>query len=87
MFKYSTILVLAFLLFSSATAIAQDDITPERKQAIDSLAMEKVKDLSKYISIIGNKETSFSEANRVIERTLELFAPNSQIGASSLYRK
>jgi len=87
MFKYSTILVLAFLLFSSATAIAQDDITPERKQAIDSLAMEKVKDLSKYISIIGNKETSFSEANRVIERTLELFAPNSQIGVSSLYRK
>ncbi len=87
MFKYSTILVLAFLMFSSSSVMAQDDITPERKQAIDSLAMEKVKDLSKYISIIGNKETSFSEANRVIDRTLELFAPNSQIGVSSLYRK
>ncbi len=87
MYRYSTILVIVFLIFSSTNTMAQDDISPERKQAIDSLAMEKVKDLSKYISIIGNKETSFSEANRVIERTLELFAPNSQIGVSSLYRK
>jgi len=87
MLRYSTIIVLAFLMLSSAGVMAQDEITPERKQAIDSLAMEKVKDLSKYISIIGNKETSFSEANRVIDRTLELFAPNSQIGVSSLYRK
>ena len=33
------------------------DISPARKQAIDSLALEKVRDLSKYISIIGNKKT------------------------------
>ena len=36
-------------------AIAQDEISPERKQAIDSLALEKVRDLSKYISLIGDK--------------------------------
>lgn len=87
MFKHTKIILLAFILLGSSQIWAQDDISPERKQAIDSLAMEKVKDLSKYISIIGSKETSFSEANRVIERTLELFAPNSQMGVSSLYRK
>jgi hypothetical protein len=87
MFKYKTIIVLVFMLFGTTTIWAQDEISPDRKQAIDSLAMEKVKDLSKYITIIGSKETSFSEANRVIDRTLELFAPNSQIGVSSLYRK
>ncbi len=61
-------------------------ISPQRKQAIDSLALEKVKDLSKYISIIGNKQTPFSEANRVIERAVELFADGSEIGVSSLNR-
>ncbi len=71
----------------STVAFAQPEISPERKQAIDSLALEKVKDLGKYISIIGNKETPFSEANRVIERALELFAPGSQMGVSSLNRK
>ncbi len=64
-------------------AIAQDDISPERKMAIDSLALEKVRDLSKYISIIGDKKTQWSEANRVIERTLELFADGAQMGVSS----
>lgn len=64
---------------------AQPQISPERKAAIDSLALEKVRDLSKYISIIGNKETPWSEANRVIERTLELFMPGSQMGVSSLF--
>lgn len=84
-YKFIILTIVGLISFS---AFAQDDeISPERKQAIDSLALEKVKDLSKYISIIGNKETSFSEANRVIERTLELFAENSQIGVSSLYRK
>lgn len=87
MTKYSKIIILALLFFSTASLMAQDGISADRKQAIDSLAMEKVKDLSKYISIIGNKQTSFSEANRVIDRTLELFAPNSQIGVSSLYIK
>ncbi|HNS47330.1 MAG TPA: hypothetical protein PKH94_08840, partial [Bacteroidales bacterium] len=33
----------------------------------------------------GDKETPWSEANRVIERTLELFMPGSQMGVSSLF--
>jgi hypothetical protein len=69
------------------SAIAQPQLSPERKQAIDSLALEKVKDLGKYISIIGNKDTPFSEANRVIDRALELFADGAQMGVSSLNRK
>lgn len=63
------------------------DISPARKQAIDSLALEKVRDLSKYISIIGNKKTPFSEATRVMDRAEELFAPDSEMGVSSLNRK
>jgi hypothetical protein len=74
-------------VFFSQTIVAQDNISPERKMAIDSLALEKVRDLSKYISIIGNKETAWSEANRVIERTLELFTEEAQMGVSSLNRK
>ncbi|WKN41049.1 hypothetical protein [Tunicatimonas pelagia] len=65
-------------------AHAQETISPERKLAIDSLALEKVRDLSKYISIIGNKDTPFSEANRVIDRAEELFATGAEIGVSSL---
>ncbi len=65
-------------------ATAQDDLSPERKQAVDSLALEKVRDLSKYISIIGSKETPWSEANRVIDRAEELFMPESEIGVSSI---
>jgi len=68
-------------------AIAQDEISPERKQAIDSLALEKVRDLSKYISLIGDKGTEFSEANRVIDRAEELFMEGSEIGVSSIYRE
>jgi len=80
--------ILAIFLFISASAVlAQPEISPERKQAIDSLALEKVKDLGKYISIIGNKNTPFSEANRVIDRALELFAEGSQMGVSSLNSK
>jgi len=75
----------------SAAALAQqkggNDISPERKQAIDSLALEKVRDLSKYIGIIGSKKTPFSEANRVMDRAEELFAPDSEMGVSSLNRK
>ncbi|WP_374988005.1 hypothetical protein [Marinoscillum sp. MHG1-6] len=59
-------------------------INPKRKQAIDSLALEKVKDLSKYISLIGDKETPYSEATRVMDRAEELFAPDSEMGVSSL---
>lgn len=82
--QYITILTL--VLFAHLTK-AQDDVEPERKQAIDSLALEKVKDLSKYISIIGNKSTAFSEAQRVMDRAEELFAADSEMGVSSLNRE
>ena len=69
--------------FASANhATAQDNLSPQRKQAIDSLALEKVRDLSKYISIIGDKSTPWSDAQRVIERAVELFMENSEIGVS-----
>ena len=72
----------------SCAAFSQNaDISPARKQAIDSLALEKVRDLSKYISIIGNKKTPFSEATRVMDRAEELFAADSEMGVSSLNRK
>lgn len=87
MSKIKILLIAVFLISISASAFSQAHISPERKRAIDSLAMEKIRDLSKYISIVGSKETPFSEANRVIERTLELFADDSQIGVSSLHRK
>lgn len=81
--KYSFAFVIALAI--NLTAHAQEgEISPERKQAIDSLALEKVRDLSKYISIIGNKETAFSEAQRVMDRAEELFAPDSEMGVSSL---
>lgn len=75
-----------FLIGISANAQTAE-ISPERKQAIDSLALEKVRDLSKYISIIGNKNTPFSEATRVMDRAEELFAPDAEMGVSSLNRK
>lgn len=80
---------LAILLgFCATLALAQtDNISPQRKQAIDSLALEKVRDLSKYISIIGSKKTPFSEATRVMDRAEELFAPGSEMGVSALGRK
>lgn len=79
--------VLALTLLVSAGAFAQNNIDPRRKQAIDSLALEKVKDLSKYISIIGKKDTQFSEAQRVMDRAEELFAEGSEMGVSSLERE
>ena len=79
--KYILILT-AVLCYSGLQG--QDVISPERKQAIDSLALEKVRDLSRYISIIGNKDTPFSEANRVIDRAEELFTDGSEIGVSSI---
>ena len=81
--KYIPSLLLLFFA-TSYMALAQDNISPQRKQAIDSLALEKVKDLSKYISIIGSKETQFSEATRVMDRAEELFAPDAEMGVSSL---
>ncbi|MBN1339365.1 MAG: hypothetical protein JXA03_08580 [Bacteroidales bacterium] len=84
--KYKASLFSVLLCMVFLPGIAQEDISPERKQAIDSLALEKVRDLSKYISIIGDKETPFSEANRVIERAVELFMEGSEVGVSSLYK-
>lgn len=84
--RYVTTLL--FTLFAIGSLSAQTgEISPERKHAIDSLALEKVRDLSKYISIIGNKKTAFSEATRVMDRAEELFAPGSEMGVSSLNRK
>lgn len=80
--------VLLTLLFGifliGNTQISAQELSPERKQAVDSLALEKVRDLSKYIKIVGSKETPWSEANRVIDRAEELFAPEAEIGVSSL---
>ena len=78
-------LIMMVCLFAVANrVVAQDSLSPQRKQAIDSLALEKVRDLSKYISIIGDKTTPWSDAQRVIERAAELFMENSEIGVSSL---
>lgn len=80
-------IALAFFALAGHQAMAQEpDLSPERKQAIDSLALEKVRDLSKYIKLIGSKNTPWSEANRVIDRAEELFAPDAEIGVSSLSR-
>jgi len=80
--------IITLTIIASATmAQAQDNLSPQRKQAIDSLALEKVRDLSKYISIIGDKKTQWSEAQRVIERAVELFMEGSEIGVSSINRQ
>ncbi|MFZ1805744.1 MAG: hypothetical protein WAU36_00890 [Cyclobacteriaceae bacterium] len=85
---YKYFLTLFVALFISGSLLAQSgDISPQRKQAIDSLALEKVKDLSKYISIIGNKTTPYSEATRVMDRAEELFADDSEMGVSSINKK
>lgn len=82
--KNYIVFFLVIFLATTSVAFSQDNISPKRKQAIDSLALEKVKDLSKYISIIGNKETQFSEANRVMDRAEELFAAGAEMGVSSI---
>ncbi|MEL6698159.1 MAG: hypothetical protein AAFP89_18080 [Bacteroidota bacterium] len=82
-----TFFLTLFFMLGTLALSAQDEISPERKEAIDSLALEKVRDLSRYISIIGNKSTPFSEGNRVIDRAVELFSEDAEIGVSSLYRK
>ena len=85
--KFRLLILTIFAIGLSTGLMAQDNLSKQRKAAIDSLALEKVRDLSKYVSIIGSKETPFSEANRVIERTLELFVEDAQMGVSSLYRE
>lgn len=81
------ILPAVFLFTGYLSAFSQDEISPERKKAIDSLALEKVRDLSKYISIIGDKATDQAEASRVMDRAEELFVEEAEIGVSSLYRE
>lgn len=78
------LLAITGFFIMTGNIIAQDNLSPQRKQAIDSLALEKVQDLSKYISIIGDKKTQWSDAQRVIERAVELFMEGSEIGVSSL---
>ena len=78
------IATLVICLCVVGSAFAQEEIDYARKQAIDSLALEKVRDLSKYIKIVGSKDTPFSEANRVIDRAEELFMSDAEIGVSSL---
>ncbi|MCF8367734.1 MAG: hypothetical protein K9G76_01735 [Bacteroidales bacterium] len=85
--KTYKIFIVAFLVLFGFQVFAQDNLSPERKQAIDSLALEKIRDLSKYISLIGSKDTPFSEANRVIDRAVELFIDESEVGVSSLFRE
>lgn len=85
--KYHLLGIFLTLVVIGNVSAQKADISPERKQAIDSLALEKVRDLSKYIAIIGNKKTPFSEAQRVMDRAEELFAPDSEMGVSSLNRK
>jgi hypothetical protein len=87
MVKTSYLFALLFGIVVINASAQTNDISRERKQAIDSLALEKVRDLSKYISIIGNKKTPFSEASRVMDRAEELFAPGSEMGVSSLNHK
>jgi len=85
--KLLSLIILVSLFAMSDRVAAQDNLSPKRKQAVDSLALEKVRDLSKYISIIGDKNTPWSDAQRVIERAVELFMENSEIGVSSLGRQ
>jgi len=83
----SSLTLLIGLCIAGSLSAQTAEISPERKHAIDSLALEKVRDLSKYISIIGNKKTAFSEATRVMDRAEELFSPGSEMGVSALGTK
>jgi hypothetical protein len=80
-------ILLFSMLITGVVSAQTGEISPERKQAIDSLALEKVRDLSKYIAIIGAKNTPYSEASRVMDRAEELFSPDAEMGVSSLNRK
>ena len=48
--KHLPLFLLLFFASLTVTVPQSDNISPARKQAIDSLALEKVKDLRKYIS-------------------------------------
>ncbi len=97
MLKIKSLLAAMLMILGLAAAQAQDatapaepqkvkapELSPSRKLAIDSLALEKTKDLGRYITIIGDKATDFSEAQRVIDRAMELFVESAQMGVSTL---
>jgi len=81
---FMALVLMGMMPLSKSFAQQSSTISDVKERAIDSLALEKIKDLGKYISIIGDKKTPFAEGQRVIERALELFAEGSQIGVSSL---
>ncbi len=81
--KIQIILAVMIGLFATTNLQAQDDLSPERKQAIDSLALEKVRDLSNTSVLLAVKY-SWSEANRVIDRAEELFMQGAEMGVSTL---
>lgn len=86
--RYIQILAIAFVAaLINFSASAQNAVDPNREKAIDSLALEKVRDLGKYIKIIGNKNTPYNEATRVMDRAEELFASGSEMGVSSLAKE
>lgn len=84
--KYRIFIGIILLLGVTAgnQVFSQDNISPERKQAIDSLALEKIRDLGKYIALVGDKTTPWEESNRVIDRAVELFMDGSEMGVSTL---
>ena len=66
-------------IISEAARQSRRPLLPELESLCPlSEALEKVRDLSKYISLIGDKKTEYSEATRVIDRAVELF--NIEIG-------
>ncbi len=82
--KTKVAVIISIFFLATVNSFAQDNLSPERKAAVDSLALEKVRDLSKYITIIGSKETPFAEASRVMDRAEELFMEGAEMGVSSL---
>ena len=84
-----TVLCLMAIMTCVPRSYAQNGflVRSASENMIDSLALEKIKDLGEYIHIIGSKETSFSKANRVINRAMELFAEGSEIAVSSVNKK
>ena len=60
------IATLAIMLCFVGAALAQDELSFERKQAIDSLALEKVRDLSKYIKSLLEQASFIFSGNQMI---------------------
>ena len=54
-FKYIAVVAIVSVAIAHDAMSQAADISPERKQAIDSLALEKVRDLSKYITRLASE--------------------------------